>query len=306
MAIVRARLEMHKRLIGVRRSLPRTPRRLLRGCVSAGLVIWLCGCSHSASRFALVGVFGDARANGGHQRAIYGNPRGTAVNQRSHDIYLLDSGDRVLRFDQNGHFLAAWGWGVGDGAMRYERCGPRGESDQPACKGRGDGLAWRGEGVAEIFFGEGLAINQSNGDVYVQSGQRRSGVIQVFTADGEYLSAFGDRGPQRSQLERPYGHDSMTVTRSGRVYLLERDGKLGPRVAVFSMREAGEPTSYRYAGELFGPQAGSYAVEATHSLATMRATSTSAAKACCISLNREASLTPRVKSHSRFHSKPPL
>src|SRR6478672_546131 len=101
---------------------------------------------------------------------------------------------RVARYSPTGEFSEAWGWGVGNGAAEYQRCGPEGEAAYPTCEPPFARLP-TGEGPGQMGWPEGVAVEQSTGRVYVLSGTRKNGVVQVLSADGtEVLGSFGERG----------------------------------------------------------------------------------------------------------------
>ena len=45
------------------------------------------------------------------------------MSEASGDVYVVDqANDRIDRFGPEGKFIAAWGWGVSNGAKEYEIC----------------------------------------------------------------------------------------------------------------------------------------------------------------------------------------
>ncbi len=88
-------------------------------------------------------------------------PRGVAVDPSSGDVYVTErNNSRVSEFSSHGRFLGAWGWGVANGARKFEIC------TRP-CRG---GIAGAGQG--EFGYGrgvgvDGVAVDPSSGDVYV-------------------------------------------------------------------------------------------------------------------------------------------
>ncbi len=128
-------------------------------------------------------------------------------------------GRRVIRYSPSGEFRVAWGWGVGDGKKEFQRCGPDGEVAHPTCLSFTVNPPF-GEGPGQFGFITGVAVEQSTGRVYVSDGFRKSGVVQVFSADGsELLESFGERGaPGESFDEGP-----------GKVHTTERPGSIAVR-----------------------------------------------------------------------------
>ncbi len=105
-------------------------------------------------------------------------------------------GRRVIRYSPSGEFREAWGWGVGDGEVEFQRCGPDGDPAYPTCLSvAGELNPPLGEGPGQFGIPMGVAVEQSTGRVYVLDNFRKSGVVQVFSPDGsELLESFGQRG----------------------------------------------------------------------------------------------------------------
>ncbi len=111
-------------------------------------------------------------------------PSGIAVNEASGDIYVADKGNsRIERFNHEGVFLEAWGWGVADGKAEFETC-------TSACQA---GIS--GEGEAQFFEPGAIAVDNSTasgdpsaGDVYVVAspGTGSNNGIEKFSAAGVY------------------------------------------------------------------------------------------------------------------------
>jgi hypothetical protein len=180
---------------------------------------------------------------------------GLAVNRTTGDLYAADSGNqRVVRFDATGRLLEAWGWGVGDGAERFERCGPDGEQSAgkplfPICLGRngkGEGLA--GEADDQLKEPEAVAVDQATGDIFVVS-DSATGTIKEFSAEGQFIRAFGSRGSEVEQHSVfAAGPGGIAVDAEGRVYVMDGAGPHAPRVMVFEADAGGE---YKYSKEIF-------------------------------------------------------
>ena len=108
---------------------------------------------------ALEQTFGSTGSEAGQML----EPKGVAINEATGDIYVVDSGNnRVDRFDREGKFIEAWGFGVKDGVKAFETC-------TTECR---KGLAGHQKGA---FHGaEAIAIDNapgspSKGDVYVEA-----------------------------------------------------------------------------------------------------------------------------------------
>jgi hypothetical protein len=125
----------------------------------------------------------------GESGGLFDSPRGAAVNQAgaggvpAGTFYVVDSENRRLqRFGPIGDFVSTWGWGVMDGSDRFQIC-----TEAECRKGRA------GSDAGQFGFrgAEGVAVDQSNGNVYVSdpaAGNRR---IHIFGAAGDFQGAFG-------------------------------------------------------------------------------------------------------------------
>jgi len=117
---------------------------------------------------------------------IFNNPRGVAVNRGGNGgvaagtLYVVDSSNnRIQQFGPTGAFVRAWGWGVRDGGSEAQVC-----TAAASCLA---GLA--GAGAGQLSAPQGVAVDQSNGTLYVtDQGNRR---VDVFSAGGAFEGAFG-------------------------------------------------------------------------------------------------------------------
>ena len=239
--------------------------RLLAAIIAGILLASLFAASAHAS-YELVQTFGEGAASGPKaEEGLYSAPGGVAVNDATGDVYVADStNQRVLRFDSQGHFREAWGWGVGDGKNEYERCGPEGEIAR--CEGAADtGKGHEGEGVGELKAPGPVAVDQSTGDVYVGS-YRQKGVVQVFSAKGDAITSFGEvssepvsASPQMMHDSSSLGVNSMVVDPgTGYVYVLDVPFTSESRVMVFKPKTPARQ-EYEYLEELFTGKYTSYA-----------------------------------------------
>lgn len=202
----------------------------------------------SAATMERVGVFG---------AGVIGNdPEGLAVDDGTSDLYEADgSGSRIVKFDHEGHLLEAWGWGVGDGAKKFERCGPEGEVAFPTCEGRPNTAhaGWPGEeGPGEFSSAQGVAVDQATGDVFVYDGNADARV-QVFTPNGEPIgSGFAPKGDAEGDVESGAREGpNIAVNDNGDVYLADQGTHFGPRVMEFKPKTAGKYDEYEFARSLF-------------------------------------------------------
>ena len=122
---------------------------------------------------------------------------GVAVSEATGDVYVVDRGnDRVEQFrpELGAHgelvgeeFVAAWGWGVGDGKGEYEVC-------TSACKAGVGGV-----GKGELKEAGPIAVDNAAGGaetVFVGAdGSAKRPDVQRFTPDGE--KALGEAAGRR-------------------------------------------------------------------------------------------------------------
>src|SRR5262249_34979026 len=115
-------------------------------------------------------------------------PVGVAVDQASGAVYVADSGNaRVQKFDAHGNFIAAWGWGVADGAAKSEVCT---STCQAGIAGSGPRQVSRPTSIAGDSAGA-----PSTGGVYV--GDAGTSVALKFDTNGTFLATInGSTAPQ--------------------------------------------------------------------------------------------------------------
>jgi hypothetical protein len=114
-------------------------------------------------------------------------PVGTAVDQSSGDLYVADLNNfRIDKFDDEGHFLLAWGFGVRDGeSAELQTCGPQATPPQSWCFGSPFNSS---EGAGNVVP-DAVAVDQSSHDVYVADGSKRR--ITKFTSSGQFIYLVG-------------------------------------------------------------------------------------------------------------------
>jgi DNA-binding beta-propeller fold protein YncE len=159
--------------------------------VGGVLVLWCGSAGAAVERGRVFGFsFGGAGSGAGGLLA----PGGVAVDEATGDVYVVDRGNnRIDRFGPGGEFIAAWGWGVRDGAKEYEVC-------EQSCKA---GIA--GSGKGQLHSAEAIAVDNSTdvsdpsrGDVYVVADARAErGHLLKFTASGEPLAQIRQEGVER-------------------------------------------------------------------------------------------------------------
>ncbi|MEX0973681.1 MAG: hypothetical protein WDZ46_10560 [Solirubrobacterales bacterium] len=115
------------------------------------------------------------------------------------DVYVIQDFHRIERLNADGSFVSAWGKDVvqpgklGDTGTGYEVCTVAAE-----CK-----PAEEGSGPGELRSAAGIAIDQSDGSVYVWD--RLNARVQKYDAEGNFLLAFG------SQVNETTGEDVCTA-----------------------------------------------------------------------------------------------
>ena len=100
-------------------------------CVVVCACAWCCAPALAAS--VRGHVF--SASLGSEGEGALSDPGAVAVDDATGDSYVLDRGhDRIVRYGPQGEFLAAWGWGVQNGAPDYQVCT---SGCQPGVPGRG-------------------------------------------------------------------------------------------------------------------------------------------------------------------------
>ena len=250
------RAQARVRSAGSRRSC-----RLAAGA-AALLVVLLAAASTASANLEWIGAGVGEFAPRGGAFELSSSPSGLAVNRVTGDLYEADNNNaRVLRFDKEGKLLEGWGWGVGDGEMRYERCGPEGEkgplneplySDCPGREHRSQGVPGTEEGQFENA--NGIAVDPSTGNVFVADGNpNQPDVVQEFTATGTFLRRFAPVGEGGGGQIEQFSEMGLAVDPAGNVYLVDNGGVHGRRVVEYAREASGE---YVYKRDLFTGQFG--------------------------------------------------
>jgi sugar lactone lactonase YvrE len=205
--------------------------------VPDGLAIDSAGHVYVADRennrlqvFAADGTFLAAWTNG------LKRPYGVAVDDRG-SVYVLDTdNNRVQQFTADGTPVRMWGSkGQGDGQFndprgigvgpdgtvyvadhgnnRVEAFTPDGTFVRRWGRNGGDGSA--GSGPGEFDQPRGM-VTDSTGAVYVV--EKRNNRVQKFTADGQFVTAFGGLGAGDGQLNLPY---NAAIDASGNLFVTD-------------------------------------------------------------------------------------
>ena len=155
------------------------------------------------------------------------------------DIYVaFDSPDKTHKFDSNGNFIENWPQ-VGD-ELAADSVGNvylYGSAEIIKCSAAGVVLeVWDDDhtGGPYLPYSVGGMSIDSEGSVYVvDSGNH---CVQKLSAEGKYMTSFGEYGTEPGQLKNPKG---IWVSPDGKVYVVDSGNR---RVQVFSTKEEpGEP-----------------------------------------------------------------
>src|SRR5262245_15901661 len=164
-------------VVGSRCAVREGPARAARVAVALCVLMLTLGSAPThAALLSEVSSFGSQGSGAGQ----FQTPLGVAIQQSSGTVYVADSGNaRVEKFDANGNFIAAWGWGVKDGKAKAEVCTANCQAGIP---GSGPGQFSRPTSIA---FGN--ASGSSGSKVFV--GDAGNNVVLKFDADGNFLSS---------------------------------------------------------------------------------------------------------------------
>ncbi|HXS46548.1 MAG TPA: hypothetical protein VN756_03695, partial [Solirubrobacterales bacterium] len=114
------------------------------------------------------------------------NPKSTAVEQSSGDLYVAERNNfRVSKFDSDGNFLLAFGYGVADGVSEVlQTCGPEASPPTTRCFATNN---FADGDPNKNLVAESVAVDQASGDVYVSGDQR----VARFTSSGQLIFMVG-------------------------------------------------------------------------------------------------------------------
>jgi RHS repeat-associated protein len=161
-------------------------------------------------------VYSSSYGSTGTGAVQFKDPGGTALDQSSGTYWVSDAlNNRVEEFSPKG-FVEAIGWGVSNGAAELQTC-------SSVCQA---GIAGAGNG--QLSNPEGVAVNQSTGNVYVVDGDTANSLIQEYSSTGAWLAKFGGKGSEKGQLKDPHG---LAVDSSGNVWVADTENE---RIEEFS------------------------------------------------------------------------
>lgn len=187
---------------------------------------WGWGVADGASQFETCTSVCQAGVMGAGAGQFF-NADGIAVDPSGHVYVTNTPNERLDEFSAEGTFIRGLGWGVKDGAHRFETC-------TTSCR-RGIG----GGGVGEFHFPEDV-VTDSSGHVYVaDTGNER---IDEFSPGGRFMKAWGWgvkdgahrfetctttcqgglQGAGAGQLDVPTG---LSTDASGSIYVADEDNE---------------------------------------------------------------------------------
>ncbi len=124
-------------------------------------------------------------------------PNGVAVDRSNGDFYVGDGSNfRIDKFDGDGTFLFAWGWGVRDGlGTAFQTCGPQATPPSSKCfKGLNSAT---GSGAINP---SAVAVDQATGAVFVTDNNSKRRVSK-FTSSGEFVFMVGKNVNKTKEAE---------------------------------------------------------------------------------------------------------
>jgi DNA-binding beta-propeller fold protein YncE len=115
------------------------------------------------------------------------NPRSVAANPDTGHLYITElNNSRISEFTAWGLFVKAWGWGVDNGNMELQTCGPSEPEVEPELGHCQQGI--QGDSRGQLNRPTGITLDGAS-DVYVLDRDNRR--VQKFSPEGEFLLMFG-------------------------------------------------------------------------------------------------------------------
>src|SRR5262249_33095775 len=170
------------------------------------LTVALGTTTAQASLLSPVSTFGSQGSGSGELQT----PVGVAIQASNGAVYVADAGNaRIMKFDARGNFVAAWGWGVADGAAQSEVC--TSQTCQAGIPGSGPGQFSRPTSIAV-----GAPPGPSANKVFV--GDAGNNVVLKFDADGNFLSSIDGSTTPQGKFSSLVG---VAVDQSGNLWTID-------------------------------------------------------------------------------------
>jgi len=202
--------------------------------------------NHRIQKFTSAGVFILKWGTMGTAAGQFQYPRGIAIDAAS-NVYVCDRNNhRMQKFTSQGAFILQWGsLGTAQGKFQFpgavvvNAAGVYVTDDanrvQQFNATGGFIRQWgtEGEGDGQFFGPQGLAVDPSNGTVYVSDNLNNR--IQKFSATGTFLAKWGTAGRGAGQFDSPRGLD---VDSHGAIYVADTNND---RIQKFVYSVTGVP-----------------------------------------------------------------
>lgn len=146
--------------------------------IIVSLALTLMGATAAQASTGVLKTFGSQGSGDGQFSYI----EGLDVYAATGEVFVSDSfNQRVERFDEEGNFERAFGWGVADGSDEAQICTSN-------CR-EGIGGSGPGQFSGEFRGPKALAVDQSDGSLYVWDSENHR--VEKFDTGGNFLFAFG-------------------------------------------------------------------------------------------------------------------
>jgi hypothetical protein len=163
----------------------RVPLRSFLVLVAMALAVLALASSASADK-----VISEAGEGAGKVQ----EPKGLAVDFGTGRLYVADSRNhRIDVFDSSGTFAMAFGWGVADGKVQLQNCGPGATPPTTKClRGLAGGGAGEFRNLVDIAV-DNDPSSPSHHDLYVldEADGLRGARVQKFDSEGHFLLTWG-------------------------------------------------------------------------------------------------------------------
>ncbi len=145
----------------------------------------------------------------------FNNPAGIEVDPINQTFIVDSNNHRIQKFNENQEFIAAWGWGVNNGASSYQICT---SGCQAGKYGSSDG---------QFNSPVGAALDSTT-HLYV--GDRDNNRIQKFNQSGNFVNKWGSLGTAEGDFNQPTWiavdqYDNIYVVDSGNYRIQKFDSE---------------------------------------------------------------------------------